>query len=220
MVVLSVFFIIIPFLLLIGLRLLSWVFNLPHPLTFWYPWSYHQNNNPFTLNILQAAEDDGAFCWLSTVFQTFSNFFFASEEDESGMLSLSEDTDDLDDLRGAVSGIVFTTSQFNTIFSSFFFICFLAPCWLYQHLFPLPSVFFLLFFPPLVLLFHGSSGLSFLLTRKRIENAIEIFLFLHENIKFKLYRKNSFLFFKPNANIYHPSIFLKSIHFKQTIACL
>ncbi|PIK33934.1 hypothetical protein BSL78_29246 [Apostichopus japonicus] len=57
------------------------------------------------------AEDDGAFCWLSTVFQTFSNFFFASEEDESGMLSLSEDTDDLDDLRGAVSGAAEKSSK-------------------------------------------------------------------------------------------------------------
>lgn len=108
------------------------------------------NNNPFTLNILQAAEDDGAFCWLSTVFQTFSNFFFASEEDESGMLSLSEDTDDLDDLRGAVSGIVFTTSQFKYHFFSSSLFFYLLPCTLLAVSAPFPSAqrLFPPFFPP------------------------------------------------------------------------
>lgn len=137
--------------------------NLPRPLTFWYPRSYHQNNNPFTLNILQAAEDDGAFCWLSTVFQTFSNFFFASEEDESGMLSLSEDTDDLDDLRGAVSGIVFTTSQFKYHFFLLLFFLFasLHPAGCISTFSLYPASFSSFFSPLLFYFFMGLQGFHF-----------------------------------------------------------
>lgn len=46
------------------------------------------------------ADDEGAFCWISTLFQSLSDFFFASEDDEGAMLSISEDTDEWVDLPG------------------------------------------------------------------------------------------------------------------------
>lgn len=85
------------------------------------------DNKPFNLHIFQAADDEGAFCWISTLFQSLSDFFFASEDDEGAMLSISEDTDEWVDLPGP-SGIVWFQSLWVFFFAS------LHPAG-FQHLF-------------------------------------------------------------------------------------